>query len=189
MRRRTVRGFTLVELMVVVTIVGILLVIGLPNFRSTMQSNRVATTSNELLGSISLARGDAITTTQTSGICPANAAGTACEAAATTWTNGWLVWRNPTAATADYGYSAGTDTLLRYVQPKTSMSVSVPVSSNGSVGNMLVFDARGRLVGTAPGAPRSVTMLPADCTPGRPFQRVLAVSALGQVTTTKGNCP
>lgn len=189
MRRANALGFTLVELMVVVAIMAIVLMVGLPSFRSTLQSNRVATTSNELQGSIALARGDAITSTQTSGICPANSGGTACDTAATTWANGWLVWRNPTSATTDYGYSSGTDTLLRYVQPRGQMTLSIPVSTDSNVGNKLVFDARGRLVGTVAGTPRSFTMKPSDCVTGRPFQRVLAVSALGQVTTTKENCP
>ena len=53
-------GFTLVELLVVLAVVGILTVIALPNFKSLSQSQRVKNASYELYSGISLTRSEAI---------------------------------------------------------------------------------------------------------------------------------
>lgn len=47
-RNRTKRGFTLVEIMIVVLIIGILLAIAVPNFISARQSSRVKTVISNL---------------------------------------------------------------------------------------------------------------------------------------------
>ncbi|HYQ91031.1 MAG TPA: prepilin-type N-terminal cleavage/methylation domain-containing protein, partial [Candidatus Competibacteraceae bacterium] len=49
-------GFTLIELMAIITIAAILLVIGVPSFQETMRNNRVATQANQLISALTLAR-------------------------------------------------------------------------------------------------------------------------------------
>lgn len=53
-------GFTLVELMVVLSIAAILLGIGVPSFRTLLNSQRITIAANDLLASIHLARSEAI---------------------------------------------------------------------------------------------------------------------------------
>lgn len=54
------RGFTLVELMITLTVATILLVIAVPSFSYIINSNRLTTTANALIGSLNTARMAAI---------------------------------------------------------------------------------------------------------------------------------
>lgn len=54
------KGFTLIELMIAVTIAGILLVIGVPSFKYTILNNRVKTAASDFHVNLLLARSEAI---------------------------------------------------------------------------------------------------------------------------------
>lgn len=58
--RRGSYGFTIVELMVTLTVAAILLAIAIPSFTYLTVSSRLTTTANELVNRLSLARSDAI---------------------------------------------------------------------------------------------------------------------------------
>lgn len=53
-------GFTLVELMITLTIAGILLTIGVPSFQNMIRNNRTVTNANNLVTALNLARSEAI---------------------------------------------------------------------------------------------------------------------------------
>ena len=57
----TSRGFTLIELMIVIALIAIISGIAVPNYQSTMQSTREASARNSLVGALNLARSEAVT--------------------------------------------------------------------------------------------------------------------------------
>lgn len=67
--RRSVGGFTLVELIVTVAVLAILVGLAVPSFQTTMQRNRLATTSNELLAAVQASRSEALRLNQTVRFC------------------------------------------------------------------------------------------------------------------------
>ncbi|WP_162405115.1 GspH/FimT family pseudopilin [Pseudoxanthomonas jiangsuensis] len=160
-------GFTLIELMVTLAILAALLSLGLPSFQGSLRSNRVATTTNEMLASLSLARTEALKGLGPAGVC-ASTDGATC-AAATDWSGGWLVWREERTA-------SGVDTVVvRYIQAKSKMTVTGPEDG-------IEFTTQGR---SETGA-EQIDLAPDDA--GTPL-RCIALNATGQTRTLQEACP
>ncbi len=53
-------GFTLIELLITISIAGVLLAIAIPSFTSSIVSNRLTASANELVSALNLARSEAI---------------------------------------------------------------------------------------------------------------------------------
>ena len=86
--RRVSSGFTLIELMVTITIAAIMLTIAVPNFMDFMTRNRLASYNNELVAALATARSEAIRRGTTVSVCKRNS-DTSCQGG--TWSTGWLV--------------------------------------------------------------------------------------------------
>jgi type IV fimbrial biogenesis protein FimT len=93
-------GFTLVELIITLTIAGILMAIAAPAMQSFVSSNRLTSQVNDLLADISLTRNEAIKRNAITGICVTAVDGNACVSSGN-WANGWLVYYCPSAIPAD----------------------------------------------------------------------------------------
>ncbi|GMG88587.1 GspH/FimT family pseudopilin [Biformimicrobium ophioploci] len=63
-------GFTLIELMVTVTVIAILLTIGVPSFTNLVKNNRITASSNDLIGTLQFARAEAVRTGSAVGVRP-----------------------------------------------------------------------------------------------------------------------
>jgi type IV fimbrial biogenesis protein FimT len=87
------QGMTMIELLTVVSIVGLLLGIGVPSFRYVTTSNRVSAEVNALLSDMQFARSEAVKEGQMVTVCPSTNAGqTQCDVNSTNWQNGWIVF-------------------------------------------------------------------------------------------------
>jgi len=85
-------GFTLMELMVVLSIAAAVLVLGAPNFNQFRLNNRLTNTANDMLSATVLARTEAIKRQQSIALCPSGNP-TAAEPTCTEDSNaGWIVF-------------------------------------------------------------------------------------------------
>lgn len=78
---RSVRGFTLIELIITVAVASILFTVAVPSFQDTIRQNRLTTQANELITALNLARSEAIRRSQNVTVTP-KAGG---------WSFGWIV--------------------------------------------------------------------------------------------------
>ena len=90
--RRALRGFTLIELCVVLTIMSILLGTGAPALSAMLRSSRLTSASNDLLASILLARSEAAKRNTRVVVCK-SADGALC-ASSGGWEQGWIVFQD-----------------------------------------------------------------------------------------------
>lgn len=82
--RAAVKGFSLIELMVVLSIAAILISIGVPSFRTLIQNQRMTANVNDFFAAINLARSEAL---QRGVRVDMAAAGDGSD-----WSNGWIVF-------------------------------------------------------------------------------------------------
>ncbi len=88
MNEKHQNGFTIYELMIVLTIIGIILAMGVPSFTEFTQNSRLTSTANDLLASFQVARSEAARAKSNITIC-ASADGATCGG---TLNDGWIVF-------------------------------------------------------------------------------------------------
>lgn len=83
------RGFTMIELLIVIAIVAIVAVIAVPSLRGTLNDFRQKSAHGLLVSDLNQARGEAIKRNTRVLVCVRNTAGTGC-AVSTNWLAGWV---------------------------------------------------------------------------------------------------
>ena len=84
-------GFTLIEMLVTISVMATLLAIGVPSFIATITSNRLTSQINDLVADISYARNESATRSARVAVC-VSIDGTTCAAADTPWERGRIVF-------------------------------------------------------------------------------------------------
>lgn len=84
-------GFTLIELMVTIAVLGILLSIAIPSFQNMLLGNRIAAQTNQLITALNYARSEAVKRGSPATVCSTTDGGVTC-AGSTNWATGWLVF-------------------------------------------------------------------------------------------------
>lgn len=135
------RGFTLVELLVVLAVAAILLAIAIPGYAFLANASKLAAATNDLMTAVQLARSEAIKRGVRVTVCKSGGSATACDAAAD-WQAGWLVFVDG----GTRGVVDGNDALL-WVQDRRSVGVSI-TSSGTNFSRYISYQPDGRSQGS-----------------------------------------
>lgn len=132
-------GFTLIELMVTVAMVGILLAIGVPAFQSVINTNRLSASANELIASLQQARMESIRRNTQTVMCRSTD-GTSCASGVGSW-NQWITFVDLDGdRTPDTTSSAATNEVLRVSHAKAPVDIT---PSAAILSNRIIFRADG----------------------------------------------
>jgi type IV fimbrial biogenesis protein FimT len=81
-------GFTLIELMITLTVAGILMMVAVPSYREFIQSNRMTTQVNLLVATLKAARSEAIKRRKTVTVCKSSDQVSCASSGG--WEQGWI---------------------------------------------------------------------------------------------------
>ncbi|MFB3090884.1 MAG: GspH/FimT family pseudopilin [Gammaproteobacteria bacterium] len=169
-------GFTLIEVMVVIIIVGILASIAVPSLSTLMKNNRLKAQMFDMLGSINIARSEAVKRKAQTVLCRSadpTAGSPTCGGTSQTWTSGWIVYAKGDDATDDY--DSTTDTIIGI---GNAAEVDVEVMSNATGNNHLIYNTDGTLDGTA-------QLVYAICDDrGEEFGKQISIALVGRAVLT-----
>ena len=155
-------GFTLLELMVTMTLISLVMAIGIPSMRDFIKNDRLVTQINTMVGHLAYARSEAVTRHLPVIIC-ASSNLTSCSS--NNWAEGWILFVD-TDSNSDF--SAGED-MLRQQQP-----LSGGVTFTSSVGSVVTYDERGF-------APDSIGTFSLCDDRGTETMKSISISATGRV--------
>ena len=124
-------GYSLLELVIVVALVGIVFSIAVPSMRVLTQNDRLVTHINTMVGHLAYARSEAVKRSQQVSVCVSNDAAT-CTGGS--WEDGWIVYID---ADADNAFTAN-EQILR-VQQALGGNNNVTTT----LGNQITYDYRG----------------------------------------------
>jgi type II secretion system protein H len=113
-------GFTIIELMVVMVIVGLVVTMAMPSFTSLNQGSQLTATSNELIGAFNRARNEAIRRGQAVTV----------SAESNDWQKGYKIWVD---LNLNGSLDAGTDEKNELLYKQTSFSSDISVSGAATV--------------------------------------------------------
>lgn len=119
------RGFSLLELMIVLAISAILASVAMPSFQDAMLNAKRGSITGGLIGSLQLARSEAIKQSTRVSVC-ARQSDTVCG---TDWGEGWLVF---TDAGATIGSIDADETILQVnqeISPSSTLSTLARIST------------------------------------------------------------
>lgn len=160
-QRLSVAGFTLVELMITVAVIGVLAVIAAPSMLAMINNSRLTAQTEELVASLQLARAEAVRRNARVTVC-ASSNGTTC-ASSTSWTRWIAHGMDNTAATP----------------------VDDVIFDNASSGSATVSGPAAGIVFRPSGLIDSQQQIGVSMSDG---QRCLLVRISGVVSVSKGSC-
>lgn len=169
-------GFTLIELMVGLTVLVMLITIGIPSFFNMIRNSRLATQTNEVVTGLNLARSEAVKRGLPVSLCVSSDQ-VACDTSSPNWADGWIMFVDRGTP----GELDGTDELLQ-VGRAVSGGFAMTETETGEA--FVQFLPSGLV---NPIEDRRLQLEWAAEPDGK--TRCVSISVGGRVNTTQGACP
>ncbi len=134
------RGFTLIELMIVIVIAAVLAGLAAPSFQNIVDANRQATSVNEFMATLNAARQEALKAGRAVIVCRTNAPEASPPACAggDGWEDGWFIF-------VDQDGGNDFDAAEPVVAARSALHPSLTLRGNGNIAADITFLASGEV--------------------------------------------
>ncbi len=179
------RGFTLIELVITLTIATVLVALAAPGLKNLVSDSRLVSQVNDLTADINVTKNEAIKRNTTGGVCP-TVNGTSC-ASGGNWANGWFVYI--VCPTNDSSCASGAIVPIKRHEALTGgITLSVSRTDSGgslSTADLLTFGGNGILIQPTT---TTYTYRFTLCDAPQKKTRIIDVTIVGQSTISTGAC-
>jgi type IV fimbrial biogenesis protein FimT len=171
------RGFTMIELMVVIAVAGIMTALAAPSLTKMIASNRIQSEASTFVGDLMYARSEAIKRGEAVSLC-ASSDGVRCLNT-NTWHSGWIVFSDVNQCSSATTSSTNLNPVRVRARFKGTDTLAA-TSPSGATNNCISFNRDG--LATNLGHPQVLFGLRA-ATPSDLSTRCVSVELAGRVTT------
>jgi len=158
-------GFTIIEVLVAIAVLGVVLTIAVPSFSALITSNRMVSEVNDLVSNLHFARSEAIKRGLPVSVCQSGTSPN-CDNPAGDWEQGWIVVVND-------GAGGVPQTVLKSF---AGFKGNDRFTGNGNATDVITFDRNGFALTSA----GTLTLCDSDNT--TQFTRAITVAASGNVS-------
>jgi type IV fimbrial biogenesis protein FimT len=173
------RGFTLIEVMVAVVIMGILLAIAAPGFKNLTISSSITADTNALLSDLAAARSEASRTGAAVSVCASTDFAT-CSSTASAWTSRIVFTDSGTAGVKD-----GTDAIIRKSSASSSSKNTITAANLPGSNNYLQYNSLGQINSLTYATPATFKV----CRSGYASGNLVSLSVTGRASSATTTCP
>jgi len=178
-RRSPPGGFTIIELLITLTLVAILIALAAPSMREAMMSIRITSHTNDLMGDLAIARSEAVKRNVRMVLC-ASIDGATCADGAN-WNQGWIVFPDVDADGAQDGGVPEEETLKSHAALKGEPTIGL--SCVGAANKRITY----RPTGMSSAASAVFTICDSRTTTNA--GRTITINQTGRVVSARGTCP
>jgi type IV fimbrial biogenesis protein FimT len=131
-------GFTLLELLIVLSIVGVLLVAAVPTISNVIDGNKVSAESRKMMSTIAFSRSEAVKRNTFVTVCKSSNASSCETGTDADWHDGWLVF-------ADINNDGALDSGEEVVKRINSTSAGVVINAGSTIANRFTYRPAGSI--------------------------------------------
>ena len=167
-------GYTLMELMVTLSVIGVLTALAMPNTGEYVDDAQVRSASNDLISALQISRAEAVGRNSTTTLCKKNEDSNACVTDGG-WEQGWLIF-------VDADRDATLDSGEEVIQVHDNITGNVVINGTSQVADAITFRANGRT-----NISSTQTLMVCDERGYGSDARGVVISILGRGSVMKGN--
>lgn len=139
------KAFTLIELMVTVTVVAVLIVVGVPNFKDLVLNNKSQALGEDFSTRLNQARYEAVKRSARVTVCASSNSTTSAPTCTGDWKDGYLVFVDQATSDTDPTASMGSTPTLIQAYAKADPKAVIDVKNDATAVTFIRFTSNGTL--------------------------------------------